>query len=252
MKKSVRRRRVVRPRRVPKSTQTLRRTVTATVKKALARAVENKHLAFPLTTEPTGQELLASAIVPANVFYPMNSMNQGTASNQRIGDTIVPKSMTVKAHFSINKASGGFQSIKVYVYVLSSRQYKSVPALDANLPAELLKLLDTWNNGSVGFSGDNYIALLPVNRDRFIVHKVLKFTLTKDNTTSSDGKSYRDLSIRIPVPSHLKYDSGSFYPQNYCPIVAVGYTYADGDAPDDPLHPNLQVDMASFMSYEDA
>jgi len=101
----------------------------------------------------------------------------GTGDNQRIGDTIRPKSLKIHGSVKCNMLSAGplIQPIEicVVVYVLQHVTYKSYASLAGN---DFSQLLETGENSTVPFTGTVLQSQLPVCKDYY---KLLKKKLIR-------------------------------------------------------------------------
>ena len=224
------------------------KTVAQVVKKVMRNNLEHKHKSWVITDmTPKDGPIQSGDILPI-----VGPISLGTGANQRVGARVKPVGLWLKGHLCFNPDTGGQSTILPRVYILNSRKYKTNTSVLANSTEIASQLLDNWDGANTNFTGDIDEWQYPVNLDDFTVVKVLNTSITKDNTTSSDGKSYHDFMVRIPTPANFNFDEGSTYVTNFAPFVAVGWVNADGEAPVAPYPETLYVTMKCFLSYIDA
>lgn len=202
-------------------------------------------------------------------MYPLPSTltvgtsGQAASGAGRIGDQISPTSLKVHAIVSLGNAVARCTDIIVNFYIFTLKDAKSkstVSSADSALPAAFL---DTGDGGFNSFNGNAWDLDLPVNRSQFnLLHK-RSFRLSKGsgflNGTGTAGDSvtgasttFKHLHFDIPTPATLKYQyDADLTPQNFCPVMAVGYAHADGSTPDSALQ-DLQVSWRANLYYKDA
>lgn len=204
----------------------------------------------------------------------------------RVGNEICPKYCSVRIRLWVNPndtvvgASAGDRCmIQPYLFVGTHRARKQYDVLTQN---NWDCLQDFWRGNQTfattddpalngmgeatmftGERGDFTQGTL--NRDKFSPVKggVKTFALCRPlgwqlptmGAAASGGLTIpyvgREFNFKIPMPQKLKYtDNNSEYPANYCPFVAVGFTYMNG-APASLEKPLLAESQVTFV-YTDA
>ena len=206
-------------------------------------------------------------------------INQGTADNQRIGETIVPKSLVVNGSVrlsdgTLNDVVAGFRDdIVVVLYVLqhvSLKTYTSLASLN-----NFTQLLRTSENTTAAFTGRVVDSQLPVEDQyyRLLSKKKLRLryagaipgsaTGVPVNSVVSVSNShsyYADFNFNLSkhLPAKLKYPEqvtggpvlpGAIDPTNSSIFMAVGFYNMDGTpTPADQL---MSIQWSSFLKYKD-
>lgn len=221
-------------------------TVAKVVKAVMNRQLEHKQKSWVIETDVSHYpDISGNQILPL-----VGPLTQGTDGNQRVGMRVKPLSIVVKGHVGYDPAVGGCESIRPVLYFLNSRQLKTNAGITANHVGISAQLLEDCDGSNLRFDGSLSVAQYPVNTDDYSIIRVLRLSITKDNTTSSDGKSYFDYSVKLNAPAHLIFDEGSNYPTNYAPFLAIGWYKTDGGAPE--AVDWLSHTAKTFMSYIDA
>jgi len=244
--------------------------VSVPLKNAIKKIVSGKEETKYSTNYQVNTPFNSVITTKSEWMFPLPSTyTVGIASGQaasgagRIGDQISPTSLKVHAIVSLGNAVVRCTDIIVNFYVFTLKDAKSldtVQSADSALPS---RFLDTGDGGFNSFNGNAWDLDLPVNRSQFnLLHK-RSFRLSKGfgylNGTGTAGDSVtgasttcKHLHFDIPTPSVLKYllDTDS-KPQNFCPVMAVGYAHADGTSPDTALQ-DLQVSWRANLFYKDA
>lgn len=181
-----------------------------------------------------------------DILQVMPGITQGTAANQRIGNKIFLKTITIRGRIrdlstaaTINVDSPADQCHLVRLMVLEHKKYRSYED-QINIGGEtstLLKMGDT----SVAYNGTTVKHDLPVNGERWRLLAQRKF-MTKNtlsgNVTVSGATTYqidhamRSFKITLRVNRVMTYDSNNMYPTNFGPIMCLGYTHGNCSAAD--------------------
>jgi len=236
----------------------LSQAMKTAIKKVVAPAEEVKYIAKSWTSE---QAVATLSTLAASDLYPMlPSVSQGVGANQRVGNTINPKS--IKTHFALYFNNDSVNTANLYVRLLcvSSRECKSY-ANAASLEGGNLFL--NGLGGAMDLSG-NYSdnlkrnQFLPVNKKSWIVHHDKTVHLAKgygftnnDNTPPRTPTGYVPLCARLtldtPHKAALKYDSDAdSVANNFAPFwCAYAWTADNGTA---SIYP-IQIDTRSEMLF---
>jgi len=193
-----------------------------------------------------------STILTSDWVYPLPPINQGTAENERIGDRVRPKALIVKCHVSFGATTGGFPTIKCSLFTLKHKKYTSQSTLAANISTDGVLMLMDGDGNTAGYDGTLRASQYKVNTDLWTQISRKDFTLSKDAAAPTQGSCFREFTIRIPCPKTLVYTLDTdLLPQNFCPAMALGYTYVSGASPDTVNTPVVVFSQA-FFTYTDA
>jgi len=240
-------RKYVRKARAPR-VQRVGKALTQAIKSVVTKQMETKNVAKICEN----YVLHNSPILGGDWTYPLPPVPQGVGENQRIGDRLKPKALIVKLHVSFNSVVGGFDTIMARVHILKHKKFTSEAQLALNMPTDGLLLLNDGNGNILSYDGTLIRSQYALNTDLWTSIKTLSFPMSKDNTAPVQGAVFREFTIRIPCPKVLTYASAvATTPENFCPAMAVGYTYTDGTAPDVAGTPIVVVSQ-SFFTYTDA
>jgi len=198
------------------------------------------------------------------------SMTQGTAEGQRVGNEVTMKALTLKGLLNI-RFNGAFtrSRIGVRVFVFSVKGYADGSAAIANASQWLGGMMRDGTNVRP-FDGDVRSYFLPVNRDLITLHGERRCNITfpglwntglsPDATTvpvqTQFSYKYWKMSVKCKN-KRLKFSSittgGGIdtVPNNFGPLIAVGYCKLDGSAPD-LLDTGVSSEWNAQMYYEDA
>ena len=201
---------------------------------------------------------ISSASEMVSIIPPMS---QGTSGNQRVGDSIRPIKLVFRAVLSYN--ADNISSANMIISRLFLLQQKGIR--DAGYAASLSTQI--LQNGSVGttFTGALLDITRPKNTDLFTFyadkkHKFLKpaglsYTGVASGITSMDKSMVQFVTITLTqkqLPAVLKYNGTSATsPDNFLPLMALGYAYAQNDTPDG-ISTQLGISWTSTLYYKDA
>lgn len=235
---------------------TQKASVVALVKRMLNKDQENKMRCLRIESGV----LHNSAIGPADPTCVIPQLSEGTASYERIGDRIKPKSLVVRGVISIAPEQPADNRV-LYVRLLILAQKNLKSANQVNTPGQiainqLLRPNVGLGNAETPYSGITHNAYDPINRDLFRVYmdKVVKLCPV-DQTTSTETRSPTAFTFTYrfkDLPSYLTFDeaNGTFC-NNFAPFFALGYSYADSSAPD-VVQTRVVSTVSSYLTFEDA
>lgn len=222
-------------------------TLTQMVKSIVKKQAEVKNVGKVLDN----YGLHNNSITTGDWTFPLPPITQGTGETQRIGDRVMPKALVVKVHVAFNSQVGGIKSIMGRLHVVKHKKFTSQAELSTNLPVDGLKLLVDGDGSPAAYDGTIENTQYSLNTDLWTKVATRNFTMGKDNTASQTGYPFREFTIRIPCPAKLVYtDASQTLPENFCPAMAFGWTWADGTAPD-PANQQVMVFAQSFFTYTD-
>lgn len=154
---------------------------------------------------------------------------QGVADNQRLGDKITPKSLTVSGSVRIKSLTRLQEiaptDIKVVIYVLQHVSLKDYNNLYAN--NDFSQLLETGENSTVQFEGQSWHAKMPIAKQyyRLLKKKIITLRYAGAENTSSTVVPYSvanshnyfaeyKFSLSKHLPANLKYPENSVLDPN--------------------------------------
>jgi hypothetical protein len=191
------------------------------------------------------------------------SLNSLGNSSNRIGDTIRPLSLKVHITVSLSDLMDETADIYVNLFVFTAKFAKSLEGVQSADTPGAGTFLDTGNGSLGAWLGNTTDLGLPINLRQYTPIKVYRFRLAKgaghmneglftDATCNGSSTTFRHFVCNIPCPSTLRYSNDTdTLPQNFCPIMAVGYTHMDGTAADSVTQ-NLRLAYRSNLYFKDA
>lgn len=243
--------------------QTLRpstaKAVKAIVNRTLSRRLEDKQVGFAVENAVAHNSAIGAA--DCEPLIGQVAMSTDGESYQRIGDKIHPTKLTVNGVISLNSGiSGGLTQtpLMVRVMILAQKDIK-VGSQILGGSVDALRLLKPNIPGAdeVDYSGTTLNHLLPVNTDLFRVYMDKTFVL---NGSTPEGREainkycvkWSKTFTKKQLPMNLTFDEGNAnWANNFAPFLAVGYSYADGTAPD-TVSTRIISTAFSQLSFEDA
>jgi len=198
------------------------------------------------------------------------SITQGVAEGQRIGNEIIAKRMTVQGLLNVNFNGRSTRAkIGVRVFMFSVKGYADGTAAINNSAQWINGLLRDGTNVRP-FDGSVRSYFLPVNRDLITLHAERRCNMTfpfqfntglNPSSTSFPVQtqySYKYWKATIKCKNKkLKFSSiapgGGIdtVPNNWGPIIAVGYCKLDGSGPD-VLDTGVTSEFNTQLYFEDA
>jgi len=197
------------------------------------------------------------------------AMGQGTDTNQRVGQQIRARRLTIKGHvkLNINNTAGNSKLPNVICRLMVVSMKNKSSYGDVTASALPLATLLRKGGSTVGFTGLLSDVYAPINTDVFTVHHDKKIYLSQSYinaigpsvpsqyVTQDISKTVKFFNINIKCKNKLlKYDediSSDSWPTNYSPFLVLGYSYLDGSVPD-TLSTQVGLIYDSMFQYEDA
>jgi len=222
--------------------------------------MENKFIGW--TVEPA--VLHNSAISSADCYplvqqiEPINSATANTAQ-QRMGDRISPKSLTVRGVVSLTNSINTPQNFYVRIVIAAQKSIKVGSQINAGTvdTSHLLRPgLAGVGTDTAPFTGNTIDLAFPVNRDLFKVYYDKIHKVTGEYVSPTSGQmpyySFRWSYTFKDLPKALTFDEGNGnWCNNFAPFVALGYAYSDGTPPD-VVSTRIVANTHSMLSFEDA
>jgi len=222
------------------------------VKRAMARATENKAVGFRVENAVSHN----SAISAGDCLALLGQIEQGTSAEQRLGDRIIPKRLKVKGVIAVNPNNQTTtQALYVRLLILAQKNIKVSSAIAAGtVDTDHLLKPSIAGAAEIGYTGTVFNINDPINTDLFRVYmdKTIKLSPASNATVQND-KGYSRWSYTFKkMPTALTYDAGNGdFANNFAPFFAVGYAYSDGTAPDVATL-RLKSTTQSTLIFEDA
>lgn len=242
-------------------------SLVKTIKNVVDRMAEDK-TAYTSISETTPLTFNSAINNTAEILQLVPNIAPGSEENQRIGDRIKPKRLSISGYVRVVPNVGGNiettaritqVAVRLFVVSLKSKANFDDVASSATPLASLLKKGGT----NVGFTGLISDIQAEVNTDLWTVHedRVMYLTQTYNNFATQVGYWETDISKQIQffnfdlaVKSRtFNYDdsiSSGLQPTNYAPIMLLGYSYLNGGAPD-TVATNVGLFYQSTLKYQD-
>lgn len=247
------------PRKSTKGAKTLskpmKKAVADVAKSVLSRAAENKVIAS-LVEENVQHNF---PIGPADCEPLVPEISQGPMANQRIGDRVKPKRLTVKGVVSLNPQQGWAAQGDIYgrLLILAQKDVKlgsQVLAGSIDTSHLLRPALVTSATDEAPFNGNTAELMYPVNTEKFRVYmdKTFKFAITKEDAVENMMRySHRWSYTFKSLPASLTFDEGNGdWPNNFAPFVCIGFAYSDGQTPE-TIQTKFITNTYAHLEYED-
>lgn len=195
----------------------------------------------------------------AEVYNCIPSIEQGTDSFNRIGQTVKPTRLECNWWVSHNDVERSGNMV-VRLYVLRHKTYRSFASVVAG--ANMGELLTQGDQGYTGYDGLIQQHSLPVNSEQFTLVKAYDIPIEKnvgllqDDATAGNapntGRVWKHIKAVFKLPT-LKYDEGAAAvdPNNQALFWCLGYAHPDGTAPN-VVYQDIQVSTAMNLYYKDA
>jgi len=217
----------------------------------IGKEAENKTRGFNVE-----QNVLHNAAIGDGDVVPiLGSIPEGTSSNERLGDRVRPKSLTVRGVIGLNPDyNPNNKPMIISVYVLSCKDKKTNALVTAGAGlADLLKP-NIGGTEQVPWDGSTMRSTYPVNSEKFKVHYAKQFRIAPGSlaggTREFDYVKWK-YSFKS-LPASLTWDEGTGDDcNNFAPFLAIGWCYTDGTA-GTITEQRLTSCCFSQLSYEDA
>lgn len=228
--------------------------VSSLVKKIVARGRENKMIGRRVWNA----KAITPGITAGDSVCP--EITKGTEEFQRVGDRVQPKWLGVKGTIAVKyDQNTRSDTIHARLMVVRMRQVdkntESLVQFAAN-SGTLLKTNLSVGSSEVAYTGAVLNNAYPINDTSFRVLYDKVFALGPAYYQAgfpqpSNFGSVHRFSVKLPLPASLMFDDTSNQPQNYAPIILLGYCYPDG-RPIEAGESVLIADAYSRLIYEDA
>ena len=212
----------------------------APIKRAIQRILAN-NIETKTSTYTLSPTTFNSGIGAGEYYTILPPIAQGTSQSQRVGEKIQPQKIVINGY--VNFRANAVQSAQELIARLFCLQDKSIKSWYKRTNMST-NLLDTGGTGST-FDGTLLNTCVPHNNDQFKFFLDKKHTFLKSFGFTNNGVitsamtsmnsslvwNFRLTLTKKHLPAHLTYE-GSQHPNNFNPVMALGYAYAQNDSPD--------------------
>lgn len=239
-----------------------RTAIAAIAKKVLRMNTETKYRAENLYLEGPALPIygdVAPAGVATQLFGAMPTVAIGDNAFQRDGQKIQVTKHTVEMDFTFNNLirditnTGGLDAcswdLTVHVWYGYVKRYKSQNDVLQNTSAIVNEMYELGNGNSSRFTGAPYDIMRKINTDVLTVKRKSfrmfrplgsqnQATLGGGLTTYFPQLTKKRITLSFKPPKTLLYDEAYSVPENYAPIIIVGYEHNDPTQASNQLGPN--------------
>jgi len=236
------------------------------VKKLIAPKIETKYVSDDENVNDINPITISSSISTIGDYNSVvPTLLQGTAQNQRIGNSVSDCKIHCKWNIFLDQSTAKSYDYSVKIFLLESKRIKSENVLAGG--ADPGPLLNAGNGTSINWLDTNpnistFNDFLPVNTEDWTVKKIFKRRLVKNNGTQnydantgnvpnvSSPHAQSSFGCVIKVPKML-YNNDDSFPSNHTYVwYAVYWLNSNGSINSDGnVPPKLQ--FASQMYYKD-
>lgn len=262
---------------VVKRRSSMRKAVSKRTNKSLVKLVKNVIHQQAETKQAyisTGDSLVkfnSGINSTGDMIQVLPNINLGTADNARIGDQIRAQSLNIRGYVRIDPSAtspyfnnAGVPNVMARLMVVSLKTKQNFT--EATSSATPLNGLLKKGGTTTAFTGVLSDIYVPINTDLWTIHADRKMYLTQDYVASYGGvtaqlipQDFKDtikfFNINVKCKNKLlKYDSNissALLPTNFAPILLLGYSFMNGDAPD-VLLTKLGLQFDATLNYEDS
>lgn len=261
-------RRVYRKRNVAKKVATPSKSFVKKVKNVLRAEVETKQ-----AYHSTGDSLVyfnSGINSSADLQKIMPNIASGTADNQKIGDEIRAKKITIKGHMFMapdTTTSSANKRIAVRMMIIQPKRFPNQDDSYTNFSSWYGQLLKKGGT-QTAFVGNISDLYADINTEDITCYYDKRFYLSQDNIFQLVGSStptqhiaqniqntVKFFNITLPLRNRLlKYDasvSSNLLPTNYGPVLVLGYAHLDGSG-GDTVDTQVGLCYDCTIHYEDA
>lgn len=253
------------------------KTAVAKIAKTVIRkAQELKYVGQLYDNEP--YELYGSTIptgaAQAQVFECLPDLQEGTSEFKRIGVKVMPSRHVVDLDLRFNTRMAAINvdrmawDINVHIWFGFIKRYKYAVDVLANTVDIANNLLEDGQGNTVPWDGSPYKSYLSLNKEvNTLKHKVVRMyrPLGAQNTADGVQQTYFPQNIHQKVrltfkpPKALLYNENNQVPENYAPVVIIGYEHNDASQASNAVGgvgvlgiPALTMMMQQHLWFRDA
>lgn len=253
-----------------------KKAVAKIAKSVVKRAQEVKYVGQLYDAEPI--ELYGSTVptgaTQAQVFEVMPDLSEGTSEYERVGVKVMPTRHNVDLDLRFNTRMAAINvdrmawDINVHIWYGYIKRYKYAPDVLANSFNIANNLLEDGQGNTFPWNGAPYQGLLTLNKEvNTLKHKVVRMyrPLGAQNTADGVQQTYFPQTIHQKVrlafkpPKALLYNETNNVPENYAPVVIIGYEHNDASQASNAVGgvgvlgiPALQLMIKQHLWFRDA
>lgn len=253
-----------------------KKAVTKIVKTVTKKAQELKYVGQLYDNEP--YELYGSTVptgaAQAQVFEVMPDLLEGTSEFKRIGVKIQPSKLLVDLDLRFSQRMAAINvdrmawDINVHIWFGYIKRYKYSIDLLANTTDIANNLLEDGQGNTVPWDGSPYKSFLKLNNEvNTLKHKVVRMyrPLGAQNTADGVQQTYfpqqihQQVRLSFKPPKTLLYNENNSVPENYAPVVIIGYEHNDASQASNAVGgvgvlgiPALQMMIQQHLWFRDA
>lgn len=273
--RNMRRRRTVAPR--------SNKALTKLVKRVVNRGRETKYVGQPLFTRavPIYGDTFPIGATTGQIYEVLPDLPEGVTEAERLGVKIQPTRVTADVDLRFNNLAqvleGGTPldraawDIDCHIWYGYVRRYKNDADIIANTNNILNNLLENGQGATFRWGGGPYDHFNVVNKEWFNVkHKVVRMyrplgaqnlaTVAGGLTTYFPQEIHKVVRLSFKPPKTLMYNETNVTPENYCPVVIIGYQHRDGTQAANNTtdtttllgKPALMMNMKRHLYFKDA
>lgn len=231
-----------------------RKRTTALVKQVISKLAEDKMIGWQLEDNVTHN----SPIGAADCVPVVQQIAPGVSAQQRSGDRVKPKSLTVRGIVSFTPDTcTTTQNVYVRLLILAQKNIKVGNDVAAGSVDSAHLLRPGYVGGDqVSFDGTTKALNAPINTDLFRVYMDKTVKLTASLVAAGGREAMPQYSARYSytfkeLPANLTWDDGNGnWANNFAPFFCMGYAFPDGTA-DPVITQRLINNCSAFLKYED-
>lgn len=263
----------------PRSNKMLSRLV----KRVVNRGRETKYVAQELFSQPTpiyGDTYPTGAPV-GQIYEVVPDLAEGTAEYERLGVKVQPTRLYADVDLRFNNKTqvleGGTPldrsswDIDCHIWYGYVRRYKNTQDILANNSNIINNLLENGAGATFRWGGGPYDHFNVLNKEWFSMkHKVVRMyrplgaqnqaTVAGGLTTYFPQEIHKVVRLSFKTPKTLLYNETNVIPENYCPVVIIGYQHRDGtqaanSTTDTTTYlgkPAIMMNMKRHLYYKDS
>lgn len=239
-----------------------RKAIATIAKRAVKRTQETKYRA-DIITATEGPQMIYADVAPTGgavqLFGALPDLAIGDNGFQRDGQKISPVRHTVDLDFDFNNQmrdisnTGGLDQcawdITVHVWYGYVKRYKAQPDVLANAALLVNEMYELGNGNSGRFAGAPADAQKKLNTESFsLKHKQFRmyrsFGMQNEATLAGGITTYfpqlikKRVTLGFKPPKTLSYDEAATYPENYAPVIIIGYEHNENTQGANAVGPN--------------
>lgn len=199
---------------------------------------------------------------PGDILQLIPNITNGTLDNQRVGDQIRGKVLSVKGWVSMTLSyltAASSARIGVRMLVVQPKTLGDLTNIQANTGTWLSQLLKK-GGATTAFSGAVSDLQAPINTDAITKYYDKTFILTLPYVQTAVGEATTFNSVKLFKFTRrlrnklIRYDAAvnsGLTPTSFNPVLLIGYVHLDGSAAD-TINTQIQMNYDSIFTYQDA